>query len=76
MVAADQGSEHQSRVSIPLDLIVRNARLADRPADEPLDIGVEGGRIVAIERALAADAQVYDAQGCLACPGQIGRAHV
>ena len=64
-------SEHQRRVSIPLDLIIRNARLAGHPADEPLDIGVKGGRIVAIERALAADAQVYDAQGHLACPGLI-----
>jgi cytosine deaminase len=29
---------------------------------------VEGGRIVAIEPRIAADAKVYDAQGCLACP--------
>ena len=70
MVAADQGCQHQGRVS-PLDLIIRNARLADRPSDGPMDIGIETGRIVAIERALAADAQVYDAGGCLACPGLI-----
>ena len=68
MVAADQGSEHQGRVR-SMDLIIRNARLSDRPADEPLDIGIDEGRIVAIERAIAADAQVYDAKGCLACPG-------
>jgi cytosine/creatinine deaminase len=59
-----------------VELIIRNARLADRPADELLDIGVENGRIVALERALAADAQsrdaqIYDANGCLACPGLI-----
>jgi cytosine deaminase len=54
-----------------VDLIIRNARLADRPSDGPLDIGVEKGRIVAIERGLAADAEAYDARGCLACPGLI-----
>ena len=42
-----------------------------RPAGEPLDIGIANGRIVAIERALAADAPVHDAGGCLACPGLI-----
>jgi cytosine/creatinine deaminase len=54
-----------------VDLIIRNARLADRLADGPLDIGVANGRIVAIERGMTADAQVHDAQGCLACPGLI-----
>jgi cytosine deaminase len=54
-----------------VDLIVRNARLADRPSGELFDIGVEQGRIVAIERVLAAEAQVYDAEGCLACPGLV-----
>src|ERR671919_172407 len=54
-----------------MDLIVRNARLADRPSGELIDIGVEQGRIVALEHALAAEAEVYDAKGCLACPGLI-----
>ena len=54
-----------------MDLIIRNARLADRPADGALDIGVEKGRIVAIERGLAAEGKVYDAGGRLACPGLI-----
>ena len=36
-----------------MDLIIRNARLAGRPSDGPLDIGIERGRIVAIERELA-----------------------
>jgi len=54
-----------------VDLIVRNARLSDRPAGELIDIGIEGGRIIAIERGLAAEAAVYDAKGCLACPGLI-----
>jgi cytosine/creatinine deaminase len=69
MVAPDQGRQHQGRVKV--DLIVRNARLSDRPAGELLDIGVEKGRIVAIERALAGEAEAYDAKGCLACPGLI-----
>jgi len=54
-----------------VDLIVRNARLSDRPASELVDIGIEGGRIIAIERGLAAEAPVYDAKGRLACPGLI-----
>jgi cytosine deaminase len=53
-----------------LDLIIRNARLAGGAA-EPMDIGIANGRIVAIERNLAAEAQVYDAEGRLACPGLI-----
>jgi cytosine deaminase len=54
-----------------VDLVIRNARLFDRPSDGPLDIGVERGRIVAIERGISADAEVYDAHGHLACPGLI-----
>jgi len=53
-----------------MDLIIRNARLYDRPR-EPLDIGIERGRIAAIERNIAADAAAYDAKGLLACPGLI-----
>jgi cytosine deaminase len=54
-----------------VDLIVRNACLADRPAGGLFDIGAENGRIVAIEHALAAEGETYDAKGCLACPGLI-----
>ena len=54
-----------------MDLLIRNARLADRPSDAPVDIGVGNGRIVAIARGLVADAQVYDAEGRLVCPGLI-----
>lgn len=53
-----------------MDLIIRNARLSDR-GGEPLDIGIANGRIAAIGHAIAADAEVYDAQGLLACPGLI-----
>src|SRR5437762_8839217 len=54
-----------------MDLLIRNARLADRASDPPVDIGVGNGRIVAIARGLVADAQVYDAEERLACPGLI-----
>jgi cytosine deaminase len=54
-----------------VDLVIRNARLFDRPTDGPLDIGIKQGRIVAIERGISADADVYDANGHLACPGLI-----
>jgi cytosine deaminase len=53
-----------------MDLIIRNARLAGR-SDETVDIGIERGRIAALARGLSADAQIYDAQGRLACPGLI-----
>jgi cytosine/creatinine deaminase len=54
-----------------VDLIIRNARLADRSSVELLDIGVSNGRIVAIDRGLAVEAEIYDAEGRLACPGLI-----
>ena len=54
-----------------MDLVIRNARLADRPSGAPVDIGVGKGRIVAIEPDLAVDAPIYDAGGRLACPGLI-----
>src|SRR5262249_17304824 len=38
---------------------------------EITDIGIANGRIVAIERELSAEGQVYNAQGRLACPGLI-----
>jgi cytosine deaminase len=54
-----------------MDLIVRKARLADRPGEQPLDIGVTGGRIVAIEPGLARASETYDAGGRLVCGGLI-----
>jgi cytosine/creatinine deaminase len=54
-----------------MDLLIRNARLADRESDDPVDIGVGNGRIVAIARDLVADAQVYDAEERLVCPGLV-----
>src|ERR1700730_295982 len=54
-----------------MDLIIRNTRLADRRSHKLTDIGVANGRIAAIERELSAEAEVYDAEGRLACPGLI-----
>ena len=46
-----------------MELIVRNARLSSAPEAPLVDIGVEGGQIVAIEPHLAADAAEFDAEG-------------
>ena len=55
-----------------MDLIIRNARLSDRARDHPpVDIGIENGRIAAIETRLAAGAPAYDAGGRLACAGLV-----
>jgi cytosine deaminase len=50
-----------------MDLIVRNARLPG--AAETVDLGVAGGRFVAIEPGLAADAEELDIAGRLVSPG-------
>ena len=44
-----------------MDLIVRRAQLTDRPSGQHLDIGIDGGRIVAIEPNLAAEGATFDA---------------
>ena len=50
-----------------LDLIIRNATLPD--GRKPIDIGIRGGRIVAMEPALAAEArEEIDARGRLVSP--------
>jgi cytosine/creatinine deaminase len=54
-----------------MDFVIRNARLADRSANELVDIGISRGRIIAIGRGLPADCDAYDAAGLLACPGLI-----
>ncbi|WP_108661122.1 amidohydrolase family protein [Acuticoccus kandeliae] len=53
-----------------LDLVIRNARLPDA-TDRLVDIGIEDGRIAAIEPSIAADAPSHDAEGCLCCGGFI-----
>lgn len=54
-----------------MDLIVRRAQLTDRPSGQHLDIGIDGGRIVAIEPNLAAEGATYDAAGRLVCGGLV-----
>jgi cytosine/creatinine deaminase len=54
-----------------MDLIVRRAQLTDRPSGQHLDIGIDGGRIVAIEPSLAAEGATYDAAGRLVCGGLV-----
>jgi cytosine deaminase len=47
-----------------LDIIIRNARLRDRPA--PVDIGIEGGRVVGLGDDIgSANAREFDAGGML-----------
>jgi dihydroorotase-like cyclic amidohydrolase len=43
-----------------MDLVVRNARL---PTGDLADIGIEAGRIAAVQPGLTADAPAYDAEG-------------
>jgi cytosine/creatinine deaminase len=54
-----------------VDLVVRNARVADQPDAGPLDIAVAGGRIAAVGHALDAAGEAYDAGGRLVCGGLI-----
>ena len=53
-----------------LDLIIRNARLANAASGE-VDIGVRDGVIVAVEPNLPADGPQHDAAGKLVSPGLI-----
>jgi cytosine/creatinine deaminase len=54
-----------------MDLVVSNARIADRCDEGPLDIGVAGGRIAAVGHGLASAGEIYDAGGRLVCGGLI-----
>ena len=51
-----------------MDLVIRNACVFGAA---PVDIGIQAGKIVAVEANLAADAPVYDAEGRLACAGLV-----
>ncbi len=53
-----------------MDLILRNARIADREGG-PFDIGIDRTRIVAIEPTLAAEGRTIDLEGRLVSPGFI-----
>jgi cytosine deaminase len=52
-----------------IELVLRSARLAGGGA--PVDIGIGGGRILAIEPALASDARSLDLGGRLVSPGLV-----
>ena len=52
-----------------MDTILRNARIADGPDAPLVDIGIENGRIAAIQPGLTAEARVYDLGGALVTPG-------
>ncbi len=54
-----------------MDLILRNALIAGEESKPPLDIGIEGGRIAAIEGGLAAEGEEIDVGGRLVSPGFI-----
>ena len=54
-----------------MDTIFRNARISDGPNLLPVDIGVESGRIVALEERLDAEGQIYDLDGRLVIPGYV-----
>lgn len=54
-----------------MDLIIRNACLAQQDGLRRADIGVAGDAIVAIEASLQADARAIDAENCLVVPGLI-----
>ena len=53
-----------------MDLILRNARIIDRDG-ATFDIGIDRGRIVAIESHLIAEARELDLESCLVAPGFI-----
>jgi cytosine/creatinine deaminase len=53
-----------------MDLVIKNARLADRPEEAAGDIGVAAGRIAVIGQGLTAP-ESYDAGGRLLCGGLI-----
>src|SRR4051812_3731899 len=54
-----------------MDLIIRNTRLLGAPEHTPVDIGIRGGQIIAIESNLLANAPVHDAEGHLVCAGLV-----
>ncbi len=54
-----------------MDIILRNARIAGREGEPAVDIGIDNGRIAAIEPGLAAEGQEIDAGGRLVSPGFI-----
>ena len=54
-----------------MDLILRNALIAGAENEPPVDIGIEGGRIAAVQTGLAAESEEIDVGGRLVSPGFI-----
>ena len=54
-----------------MDLILRNALIAGRENDPPVDIGIDAGRIAAIQTGLAAEGEAIDVGGRLVSSGFI-----
>ncbi len=54
-----------------MDLIVSDTFILDEGSLRPVDIGIRGERIVAIEATLSADVPRLDAGGCLVVPGLV-----
>ena len=54
-----------------MDLILRNALIAGDENAPPVDIGIDGGRIAAIETGLTAEGEAIDIGGRLVSPGFI-----
>lgn len=52
-----------------MDLIIRNALIWREAKPTLVDIGIGGGRILAIGRGLQSEADALDAAGCLVVPG-------
>ena len=48
-----------------MDLIIRNAQLPHAAPGELVDIGIDNGRIVAVQPQLVAEAETFDANGML-----------
>jgi cytosine deaminase len=53
-----------------MDLVIRNARPADRP-EPPVDIGISEGRIAEVGPRLGIEAPAFDAAGRLVCAGLV-----
>ena len=53
---------------MPLDLVIRNARIGGRNG-VPFDVGIVGGRIAEVALAISSDAPVEDVGGRLVIPG-------
>jgi cytosine deaminase len=54
-----------------MDLVIKNARIADRLADGPVDIAILDGRIAGVGHGFDEAAESYDAGGRLVCAGLI-----